>query len=57
MAVLTVVFAMQCVNDVYLKSSAEEWLALTPFALSKGYAWQFLTFQFLHLNLWHLAEI
>jgi membrane associated rhomboid family serine protease len=55
MGVLTVVFATQCVNDVYLQSSAEEWLALTPFALSKGYVWQFLTFQFLHLNLWHLV--
>jgi len=55
MIVLTVVFAMQCVNDVYLQSPAEEWLALTPFALSKGYVWQLLTFQFLHLNLWHLV--
>jgi membrane associated rhomboid family serine protease len=55
MIVLTVMFAMQCVNDVYFQSSAEEWLALTPFALSKGYVWQLLTFQFLHLNLWHLV--
>jgi membrane associated rhomboid family serine protease len=28
---------------------------LTPLALSKGYVWQLLTFQFLHFNLWHLA--
>jgi membrane associated rhomboid family serine protease len=55
MIVLTVAFAAQCINDVYIQSPAEEWLALTPFALSKGYVWQLLTFQFLHLNLWHLA--
>ncbi|HEX3102579.1 MAG TPA: rhomboid family intramembrane serine protease, partial [Pyrinomonadaceae bacterium] len=55
MIVLTVAYAIQCINDVYIKSTAEEWLALTPLALAKGYVWQLLTFQFLHVNLWHLA--
>jgi membrane associated rhomboid family serine protease len=54
MIMLTVVFAIQCINDVYLQSAAEEWLALTPFALSEGHVWQLLTFQFLHVSLWHL---
>jgi membrane associated rhomboid family serine protease len=55
MVVLTAAFAIQCINDVYIQSPVEEWLALTPFALSKGYVWQLLTFQFLHLSLWHLV--
>jgi membrane associated rhomboid family serine protease len=54
MIVLTVVFALQCINDVYLSSLIEGRLALTPFALMSGYVWQFLTFQFLHVDLWHL---
>jgi membrane associated rhomboid family serine protease len=32
----------------------EGWLALTPFALARAYVWQLLTFQFLHVDLWHL---
>jgi rhomboid family protein len=54
MVVLTVIFALQCVNDVYFGLPAEEWLALTPYALSKGYVWQLLTFQFLHGGVGHL---
>ncbi|MEO5802230.1 MAG: rhomboid family intramembrane serine protease [Verrucomicrobiota bacterium] len=53
MVVLTVIFALQCINDVYI-NGVEGWLALTPFALMSGYVWQFLTFQFLHVSLWHL---
>jgi len=54
MAVLVVAFAFQCINDVYIQSVIESRLALTPLALTKGYAWQFLTFQFLHVSLMHL---
>ncbi len=54
MIVLVVAFALQCINDVYFKSVAEGWLGLTPLALVRGYIWQFLTFQFLHVSLWHL---
>ena len=54
MVVLTVAFAVQCINDVYIQSVVEKWLALTPLALMKGYLWQFLTFQFLHGDLGHL---
>ena len=54
MVVLVVAFALQCINDVYIKSVIESWLALTPLALARGYVWQLLTFQFLHVSLWHL---
>jgi|YelNatPaOPRAMG01_1025707.scaffolds.fasta_scaffold01267_22 membrane associated rhomboid family serine protease len=52
--VLVVVFAFQCINDVYLRSVVEERLALTSAWLLQGWLWQLLTFQFLHLSLWHL---
>jgi len=55
MIILVVAFALQCINDVYIESIIERWLALTPFALLSGYVWQFLTFQFLHVDLWHLV--
>lgn len=54
MVVLVVAFALQCINEVYLHSPGEIWLALTPAALARGYVWQLLTFQFLHASLWHL---
>lgn len=54
MIVLVVAFAFQCINDVYLRSVVEDRLALTPLALAKGHVWQLLTFQFLHVSLWHL---
>lgn len=52
--VLVVAFALQCINDVYIQSLVEEWLALTPAALTRGFVWQFVTFQFFHASLWHL---
>ena len=54
MVVLVVTFALQCVNDVYIRSVVEDFLALTPWALRKGYVWQFFTFQFLHVDIVHL---
>jgi len=54
MVVLVVVFALQCMDDVYFKTGAERWLALTGDGLKAGWVWQLLTFQFLHLKLWHL---
>jgi membrane associated rhomboid family serine protease len=54
MIVLTVIFALQCINDVYLKSLFERQLALTPGALLAGHVWQFFTFQFLHVSIGHL---
>ncbi len=54
MIVLVVVFALQCINDVYLRSFVETWLILTPACLRHGYVWQLITFQFLHGGLWHL---
>lgn len=55
MVVLTLVFALQCINDVYLKSFFETRLALTSACLAHGYVWQLLTFQFLHVDILHLA--
>jgi membrane associated rhomboid family serine protease len=55
MIVLVVVFALQCINDVYLKTMAEGWLALTPASITHGYVWQFFTFQFLHADMWHIV--
>src|SRR5215218_8359782 len=54
MIVLTLIFAFQCINDVYLRAVIEDQLALTPLALTSGFVWQFLTFQFLHISLGHL---
>lgn len=54
MVSLVVIFALQCINDVYLKTSAEPWLALSSLALESGYLWQFFTFQFLHAGPLHL---
>jgi membrane associated rhomboid family serine protease len=53
--VLVVVFALQCINDVYLHTPVEYWLALTPMCIEHGWVWQLITFQFLHFNLWHIA--
>jgi membrane associated rhomboid family serine protease len=54
MIVLVVVFALQCINDVYIRSFVENWLILTPACLKHGYVWQLITFQFLHSGLLHL---
>lgn len=53
--VMVVVFALQCINDVYLHTGAESWLALTYDGLQHGWAWQLLTFQFLHASLMHIV--
>ncbi len=55
MVALVVTFALQAINEVYGKPEIEDWLALTPAALARGYVWQLLTFQFLHGGLWHLV--
>lgn len=55
MVVLVVIFALQCINDVYLQSFVERWLALTPECFTRGYLWQLFTFQFLHGGLWHIG--
>jgi membrane associated rhomboid family serine protease len=53
--ILIVVYALQCINDVYLKTQAERWLALTYEGVSHGWVWQLITFQFLHYNLMHVT--
>ena len=54
MIVLVVAFALQCINDVYLRTRAERLLALTTDGLRSGYLWQFITFQFLHGSFLHI---
>jgi membrane associated rhomboid family serine protease len=54
MIALVVAFALQCINDVYLRTPVEFWLALTTEGLKHGFFWQLITFQFLHGSLWHL---
>jgi membrane associated rhomboid family serine protease len=53
--VLVMVFALQCINDVYLHAPIEYWLGLTPMCFEHGWVWQLITFQFLHAGLWHIA--
>lgn len=54
MVTLVIIYALQCINEVYLKSPTEWYLALTVPGLKSGYIWQLITFQFLHGNLLHL---
>jgi membrane associated rhomboid family serine protease len=54
MVSLIVCFALQCINDVYIHSTAVFWLGLSGIGLKSGYLWQLLTFQFLHGGLLHL---
>jgi membrane associated rhomboid family serine protease len=54
MLAITVAFALQQVNRVYIHAPADEYLALTTDGLRNGFLWQLLTFQFLHAGLWHL---
>ena len=53
--VLVVVFALECINDAYLHTGAESWLALTIYGLQHGWVWQLFTFQILHASLMHLV--
>jgi membrane associated rhomboid family serine protease len=55
MVVLLLVFALQCINDVYLQSFLESKLALTSECFGRGYVWQLFTFQFLHDGIWHIG--
>jgi membrane associated rhomboid family serine protease len=53
--ILVVVFALQCINDVYVQAPVEYWLGLTSMCFARGWVWQLITFQFLHAGLWHIA--
>ncbi len=55
MVVITLAFALQQINGVYIGWPVGRYLALTSEALRHGFVWQFLTFQFLHVGLWHLV--
>lgn len=47
-------FAFQQIDLVYLKLPVNEYLALSPSGLGRGFVWQLLSFQFLHAGLGHL---
>jgi len=51
---LVVIFALQCINEVYIGSRIEAYLALTVPGMRHGFVWQFITFQFLHGGPLHL---
>ena len=51
---LVVIFMLQCINDVYVGSPIQGYLALTSDWIKNGYLWQLFTFQLLHMNLFHL---
>lgn len=55
MIVLVAVFAVQCIDSVYLRTPVQGWLALTNDGLRHGYLWQLITFQFLHGGVLHLG--
>lgn len=55
MIVLTVVFALQHIDLVYTRLGLTPYLALSIAGLKAGFVWQLLTFQFLHVDIWHLA--
>ena len=54
MIVITVAFAFQQINAVYIGKPLEGYLALSRAGISRGFLWQFLTFQFLHASFTHL---
>lgn len=47
-------FLAQAVSDVYVRPMVWQPLALTTEGIAQGWAWQLITFQFLHGGLWHL---
>ncbi len=57
-AVLTIaliaIFALQCIDDAYLHSNAQSYLALTDYGLRRHWYWQLISFQVLHGNLIHI---
>ena len=50
-----IIFGLQCINDVYLHSPVEGWLALTRRGILDGWVWQLFTFQLLHADFFHLV--
>jgi len=51
---LVIIFMLQCINDVYVQTPIQGYLALTNDWIKKGFLWQLITFQLLHAGLFHL---
>ena len=45
---------LQWGTDSYFPHAAENYFALSYTGIAEGYYWQFLTYMFLHANIWHL---
>ena len=55
MIALGVIFALQAIDQAYIRSNVQSWLALWPSdVLGRGFIWQLLTFQLLHAGPLHL---
>jgi membrane associated rhomboid family serine protease len=54
MAVTTAAFVVQSLVESYTRLPVEKVFALSLPGLARGWAWQLLTFQFMHGGLWHL---
>lgn len=54
MIAITAAFGLQQINATYLQGPVVDYLALSRAGISRGFIWQFLTFQFLHGGLFHL---
>jgi membrane associated rhomboid family serine protease len=52
---LVAIFALQCIDDAYLHTGAEDWLALTVPGIQHGWVWQLFTFQLLHASVMHVV--
>jgi membrane associated rhomboid family serine protease len=55
MIVVTIAFALQQIEAVYLRTGVIPYLLLSVPGLARGFVWQLLTFQFLHAGLLHLV--
>jgi membrane associated rhomboid family serine protease len=53
--VLVAIFAIDCINQVYIGSFITRYLALSQAGISHLYLWQVVTFQFLHGGFFHVA--
>ena len=51
---LVAVFAVQCIDAVYLKTGLVDYLVLSSAGVKSGFIWQFFSFQMLHAGFLHI---
>ena len=55
LVVNAIIFVLECFTLGYPPGFSEgNWFALSIEGLKHGFVWQFLTYQFMHANLWHI---